>query len=152
MHFLEIMIRDCEWLGKNFAHNLDFVPDDKLNWKPAPTAKSALEITAEVLGVFSYTRAQFETAHGEVQGDFSVPTTRAEAKAKILSTTQSYADFLLGFTPEDLEGDLVTPVGPFSKIRAALLPVRDLNHNHGQLAYLQSIWGDTEPHFFEFGS
>jgi hypothetical protein len=37
-------------------------------------------------------------------------------------------------------------------MRAALLPVRDLNHNHGQLAYLQSIWGDTEPHFFEFGS
>src|SRR5579863_7965532 len=33
-----------------FLHDLSFVPADKLNWSPTPTAKSALQIAAHCAG------------------------------------------------------------------------------------------------------
>ena len=35
---------------RSLAHNLEFVPADRLEWKPEPSAKSALEIAGEVAG------------------------------------------------------------------------------------------------------
>ena len=44
MHPFEMTIGQLEFMSANLAHNLDFIPDDKLNWKPAPEANSVLEI------------------------------------------------------------------------------------------------------------
>ena len=37
---LELAAGQITWAHKNINNNLDFVPDDKLNWKPAPSSKS----------------------------------------------------------------------------------------------------------------
>ena len=50
MNPMEGMARQMNWVGRNTAHNLGFIPADKLNWKPAPTANSALEIIGHVVG------------------------------------------------------------------------------------------------------
>jgi hypothetical protein len=36
--------------ARSLIHNLEFIPADRLDWKPEPGAKSALEITGEVVG------------------------------------------------------------------------------------------------------
>ncbi len=41
---LEQVAAQLDWAHKNINNNLDFMPEDKLNWKPAPEAKSVLEI------------------------------------------------------------------------------------------------------------
>lgn len=148
MHPFQLISESCAWFGRNFAYNLDFIPDDKLNWKPSETAKSALEITTEVLGVFNYVLSLFE-ADSATAPDYAQVTTRDEAKAKIISTTKGYAAFLLTLKPEDLEGAFQTDLGPFPKNRLAIMPVQELNHHHGQITYLQTIWGDTDSHFHE---
>jgi uncharacterized damage-inducible protein DinB len=152
MHFLQISIVNCDWFGRNIAHNLDFIPDDKLNWKPSPTAKSALEIMGEVIGVFDFVLSRFERPEEEWKGSYEVPLTRDEAKKKVLAITQRYIAFMQSLTPEDLEGEVQMRFGPFPKSRLVHLPVQDMTHHHGQIAYLQTIWGDETSHFFEFGS
>ena len=52
MVVMEVLARQVIWACENIACNLKFIPADKLEWKPAPGAKSALEIVnhaAEVL-------------------------------------------------------------------------------------------------------
>jgi hypothetical protein len=148
MHSLDLITENCLWFGKNFAYNLDFTPDDKLNWKPSETAKSTLEITTEVLGVFGFVRGLFNPDFQQAE-DYATVKTGDEAKEKIKATTRAYAEFLRSLTPADLEGTYDTPFGPFPKMRLALLPVQELSHHHGQITYLQTIWGDKDSHLHE---
>ncbi|RYZ81744.1 MAG: DinB family protein [Proteobacteria bacterium] len=148
MNPLDLTIENCLWFGKNFAYNLDFVPEDKLHWKPVETSKSAAEITTEVLGVFGFVRGLFNPTDAQPEGYANIKT-RDEAKAKLLETTRSYAEFLRGLKPEDLEGTYDTPFGPFPKKRLAILPVQEISHHHGQITYLQTMWGDKDSHLHE---
>ncbi len=34
----------ARWAARDFVHNLEHLPADKLDWKPTPEAKSALQI------------------------------------------------------------------------------------------------------------
>src|SRR6478672_3461888 len=36
--------------ARSLAHNLTFIPAERLDWKPEPGSKSALEIAQEVVG------------------------------------------------------------------------------------------------------
>ena len=49
-HPLEGLAGQIVFFSRNLAHNLDFIPDDKLDWKPAPTANSAMEVVRHLLG------------------------------------------------------------------------------------------------------
>ena len=42
MHPLDGLAGQTTFFSRNIGHNLDFIPDDKLDWKPAPSALSAL--------------------------------------------------------------------------------------------------------------
>src|SRR5438874_12362465 len=53
MHPMEGVAQLAEWAGPDLAYNLDFVPEDRLNWKPAPESKSALECAAEAANFMS---------------------------------------------------------------------------------------------------
>jgi hypothetical protein len=47
MHPMERLAQLLEWAGPDLAHNLDFIPEDRLDWKPTPDSKSARECAAE---------------------------------------------------------------------------------------------------------
>src|SRR5690606_5610477 len=138
-----------DWATKNMAYNLDFIPDDKLNWKPAPTALSALEIVGHLLGVIEYFRSALENpaAAGPPSGDGSTPASRDEAKMKLVAAGEEYSHWLLSLPEERLAEVVQLPFGKFPLGFAAEIPVSDALHHHGQIAYIQSLLGDTEPHF-----
>src|ERR1017187_5219525 len=46
MHPMEMTAGQVEWVGRSFADNLDYIPEDKFDWNPEPAAKSAREIVA----------------------------------------------------------------------------------------------------------
>lgn len=146
MTAMEQLAELVEWAGKNTAYNLDFIPDDKLDWKPAPEANSALEIVNHVMHPLTAMRAALEG--GEFKSDFTPASTRDEAKRILQDAANAYGATLRSVSPENLQGTIQHPTrGAIPMQLAATMPVRDLLHHHGQIAYLQTLLGDAHSHF-----
>lgn len=146
MSDMQQLAAQLNWAAQNLAYNLDFIPDDKLNWKPAPTALSALEIVEHLLGVYGH----FGKTIGEApdhSAEAQTPASREEAQKKLIAAAQEYSQKLLALTPEEAARDVEFPFGKFNLGFAATMPVTDTIHHHGQIAYIQSLLGDTESHF-----
>jgi uncharacterized damage-inducible protein DinB len=146
MEDLKTAARLLRWLMENLVHNLTFIPEDRLHWKPEPGAKSALEIAGEVIGG---QRMMLPVFHG---GDWSPqphpqPKTLEEARSLLLETAAEYAAALE--SAERAQMDRIVPVFTFPvwAPRAVLLPVVDAIHHHGQVTYIQTLLGDGESHF-----
>jgi DinB superfamily len=143
---MEVLAYQAEWATKDTAHNLDFIPADRLAWKPAPTAKSALEVANE-MGRFA--RAMIPLLEG---GSFGIPnippaTTLAAAKELLLSTGRDYAQALRAVKTEDLSRPVDLGFGTFPLAQAAGMAVIEFVHHRGQIVYIQTLLGDTQDHF-----
>jgi hypothetical protein len=152
MHPLDSLVGLANFAAKNTAYNLKFIPSDKLNWKPAPTANSALEIVTHVTGAM--TSMLPALAGGEwTPPQVTPPTTLDEAQELLTTTAEKYAAALVQIPPQEL-GKNVTVFGGLTAplARAASMPVVDLIHHHGQIAYIQTLLGDVDMHFYESGS
>ncbi len=146
METLEAMAGMLQWAGKNCAYNLDFIPDDKLSWKPAPEANSALEIVQHV-GV-ALTMLRRGIAGEESRPDeVALPASREEAKAQLVGWANACADTMRALKPEDFSRTVNLNGREFPMQRAVGIPLIDLVHHHGQIAYIQTLLGDTESHF-----
>ena len=150
MHPLEMLAQQVEWTGDNFAYNLGFIPDDKLDWKPAPTALSALEIAnhaAEaLLQMSSVLRG------GKYETDFAATTTRQSAQNALRESAAQFAQTMREMKPEEFEQIVVLPWGEYPKIAAASMDAVEIVHHHGQIAYIQTLLGDTTSHFEMLGT
>lgn len=146
---LQLLSDTVKWAGKNLSYNLGKIPDDKLDWKPAPDAKSALEIAAEVVGVLQNFTALLKK---QQSGDRPVFQSRQEAQTAVETASADYALLLLSLGDNDLIGEMDLGFTKMPKARAITLPVVDTFHHHGQIAYLQTLLGDTESHFYEMGN
>jgi len=133
------------WAAQNTAHNLTFIPEDRLDWKPEPGAKSALEIVGEVTAAMQMMLPVF-TGGVWAPRPFPRPNGLQHAQEMVREEAERYAAALEAAGPE-LER--VTPVAGQEvwAARAVLFPVIDMIHHHGQIAYIQSLLGDVEPHF-----
>lgn len=154
MNPLEMIIGVARWTAANFAYNLDHVPDDKLHWKPSETAASVATITVHVTEAIANLQ-RVMTGQEYIPGDYealSQGKTREELKQGLLDAANSYADLLETFGPADLEGEIQFPWGAVPRARAVTFPTVELVHHHGQIAYLQTLWGDTTSHFLELGN
>jgi hypothetical protein len=132
-------------MGRNFAFNLGYLPADKLDWKPAPTAKSALEIVNHT--AYFLTGMASAVAGGWVEPKYEPAGDLQSAQALITESANRYAAALEGVRPEDLQRKVDLPFGSFPLAQAASMAMVDLLHHHGQLAYIQTLLGDTEDHF-----
>jgi hypothetical protein len=146
MNPLEALAMQAEWVARNLAYNLDFIPADKLAWKPAPTAKSALDVVNHNARAFKGMQPVL-SGGSFAPPDFPPATTLAAAKELIISAATEYAAALRKVNPEDLGKTIQLPFGTFTLGRVATLPVFDVMHHHGQIAYIQTLLGDTEDHF-----
>lgn len=147
MHPLQSFAETCRWAGNDLAYNLDFIASDRLDWRPAPTAKSAIEIVNHViLGIGS----MLPLLRGKEWAMPEIPhvTTRQEAQERLREAAAEYADAMLKVPAQDLSRD-VTIWGNYHTWlgRAATMTVVDLIHHRGQVAYIQCLLGDVEDHF-----
>ena len=146
MNPMDAMAGLLEWAGKNIAYNLDYIPDDKLNWKPEPGAKSALEIIQHTAGAMMSLQPLL-TGGGFVPNEPPLPADREAAKQLIVAASGAYAEGMRHVNPELLGGSVDFPWGPMPFPQAASLAVLDSVHHHGQIAYIQTLLGDNEDHF-----
>lgn len=145
MHPLEGVARLSEWAGPDLAYNLDFIPEDRLDWKPAPDCKSALECAAEAAG---FMKSMIPVLAGaEWKPSEHRPQSKAEIQEMLRTVSKEYADALRAIPPEKL-GEMVSmPFGELPLGQLAGFPVVDAIHHRGQLCYLQTMLGDKENHF-----
>lgn len=139
-----------------FLRNLSHVPEDKLNWSPCSTAKSAVQIAAHVAGYSGGFASVIRT------GKF--PATAEEFLAPINATIadidtvqkaeavlrQGIADTLAALDavdPEHIEGSVETPIGTTPFVFFMTIPSVHLVLHTGQIDYLQTCWGDQEVYF-----
>jgi uncharacterized damage-inducible protein DinB len=141
---LETLAGQMDWAGRNIIYNLNFVPEDKLDWKPQPTANSVLEIVNHSVSVISRITARLQG--GNPPAHFEPATTRAEAKAAIGQCTRDYIAVLHELTPDDLNRKVQMPWGEVPLANAAMVAVVDTINHHGQITYIQTLLGDTESH------
>ena len=138
-------VRQMNWAAQNIALNLDFVPDDKLRWQPAATAPSALEIIDHLLGVLH--RMTPLVGGFETEGQAPQPVkNRDDARARLIEAAAKYSAMLLALTPEQLDETIELRGNPMPRCALALMPVNDMVHHHGQIAYIQMLLGDSETH------
>jgi len=145
MHPMEGVARLAEWAGPDLAYNLDFIPEDRLNWKPAPESKSALECAAEaaflmksmipVLAGAAWTRSEH------------APPSKAEVQETLRTAAKDYAAGLRAIPVERLGEVVSMPFGDMPLGQLAGFAVVDVIHHRGQVCYLQTLLGDTDNHF-----
>ena len=137
--------------------SLSFVPDDKLTWKPSPTAKSALEIATHI-GVVNMAMADliknrkstFATVPElfEWMGAEEKKYTSRDAVISLLDAGAAKITATLNaLTVKDLEeGVVVAPFGERPLRRFIFIPEGHTSDHASQIDFLQTIWGDVEFH------
>jgi len=146
MHPLDGLARMTEFAGNNLAYNLEFIPADKLGWKPAPSAKSALEIIQHATSALTFMRPVL-TGGEYTRSEIPAPTDCRSAQDLIRSATRDYAAALRQVDPSRLGEAVELPFGSFPLAQCAGLATFDVMHHHGQVAYIQTLPGDQENHF-----
>src|SRR5438105_766134 len=146
MSNLEPAARVVRWGVESMAFNLGHIPADKLNWKPNPACKSALEVTGEVVGVLRGMQGVVEGGGFVGGGQYTAPASLEEAQRQLAEVGEAFAAALESAGPE-LDRAIETPFGTMWGSRMVLWGMIDLVHHHGQISYLQSLLGDPEMHF-----
>jgi hypothetical protein len=139
-----------------FLRNLGHVPPEKLNWSPAPSARSALQIAAHVAGYSggfaSVLRAgAFPATADEFLGPIQARTDSIETVQQAEEMLrQGIADTLAALDrvhPDQIDSTLETPIGPTPFRFFMTIPAVHLILHTGQIDYLQTCWGDLEVYF-----
>ena len=146
------LARQTRWVARNFAFNLDFVPADKWDWKPAPTANSAQEITGHITqtlhrAALIMAGATWDEAEAQMPSAFIASL--ESAKSALQNAAEAFAAQLETLSPAMGAQMLNTPYGEFTIAQFADVDFFDLVHHHGQIAYIQTLLGDTESHFVD---
>lgn len=128
------------------------VPDDKLNWQPSPTSKSALRIAAHAAVSLKFLsgvvrgEAHFPASMAEAEaagGDAEAAITSREALAAALADSTADAVAAIGaLSPEQLQEDVVTPFMTAPLAFFVNLLGRHTDNHAAQIDYLQTVWGD----------
>lgn len=134
-----------EETSKVLVFNLDFIPEDKMGWKPAPEAKSALEIVNH-LAEFLDSLSRRMNPQAPVPAPFVHATSRNEAKQVLAGAADRYAQAVRGASPE-LLGEKFRDDMPLTLGWMVTASTIDAIHHAGQIAYIQTLLGDNELHF-----
>jgi hypothetical protein len=140
---------------------LNTTPDDRINWSPAPSARTPIEIAAHAAeGV--------KNIHGTLDGrTFAVPTpeeadrgfraweAQFKTREKVLDllerNSEAFVGWLDGLTPERLETMVTMPFGmgqvPLSM--AITFVARHTQYHVAQMDYVQTLYGDRDWHMGE---
>lgn len=142
-----------------FLTVFSFVPDDKLNWTPSPTAKSALRIaahTAVTAGNFAKMIRARKLPMGdeipELVARTAAATEALKSRAEIEEVFRKNTDEVLAaldtLTSEDVTSSLDSSQGWSMPMTFLMdLPGMHASTHTGQIDYLQTCWGDQDVHF-----
>ena len=129
-------------------------PDDRLNWSPAPTARSIVQIVAHCAYAMGGMKDLLQGIPDEVKTAAEADTkfwdkeqsctTREHARELLKSYTDDYIAYLDSLSLEDLAEMVALPFGYGMAPRSVVLtfaPTHTMGHV-SQINYIQTIYGD----------
>lgn len=143
---------------EHFLKVFSFVPDQKLNWTPTPTAKSAIRIAAHTaLYAERFARMiqdrklaavdNLEEWLAQRNAEEAAVTSRMEIEGFFRRGTEEVIAALDSLTPEDIEISLDSGQGWSMPMTFLMnLPGFHATLHAGQIDYLQTCWDDQEVH------
>lgn len=137
-----------------FLRNFSKVPDDKLNWTPTPTSKSALRVAAHTALYAGRFAVMIRERHlpkvdnlnqwlAEREAEELAIQSRAEVERVFRQGTAEVLAALDGLAAEDVERVLDSGQGwtmPMTQLMG--LPGWHATLHTGQIDYLQTCWDD----------
>ena len=133
---------------ERLLYGFDQVPDDRLTWSPGGEAKSPLQLaakTAAFLDFFAYF-VQHRSMPGGERPPLPELGSREEAKAHLNAAFDRLTTALQALTEEDLQQMVPVPWGGTAPLAAVVGWVPSaIAYHQGQLNYLQTAYGDTNP-------
>ena len=81
------------------------------------------------------------------EAEIANPQTREDAQKALKESAAAYAAMLRGIDPSTLQEMIEVRFATLPKAIVAGMAVADTIHHHGQIAYIQTLLGDTESHF-----
>lgn len=157
---MEDLIASCKQSAvggmEMFLRNFSYVPDDKLNWTPAPTAKSPIRVAAHTALYAGRFARMMREGRLPVVGKLAewlaerdaeeiAITSRAEIETVFRQGTDEVLAALDSLTPEAIASSLDSGMGwsmPMTQLMK--LPGWHATLHTGQIDYLQTCWGDQE--------
>lgn len=144
----------CDYLLKTFS----FVPDDKLNWSPSESARSALQLVAHcalankafasiIRGEDIPVPADMSDFRGIMRSMEAEITDRNAAADLVKTSTATFIEAVGEVTEETFTSSPNSPFGPMPMPFWMTLAGMHMKAHACQLDYLQTIWGDVEDHF-----
>ena len=140
---IDVIASQLDWAHKNILNNIDFIPEDKFDWKPAPTAKSPLEIVKHMTETLNMMTAG---VFGEPKKELPEVTNRAQSKQLISEMIETYVTKMRALSDAQMQGTAHLEIGDFPMSAAVGLPVVECINHHGQFTYIETLLGDDESH------
>lgn len=142
-----------------FRFNMDFVPDDKLDFKPVPTAKSPKEIYLHtafsnfgLAGMISHGKVGsadfFQDMEVKQQAFMDGIKSRAEMDAAWDDSVKTLEQAFDSVTDEEMDKVVANDMGMTLTTRDWLeSPASHIGVHRGQIDYIQTLWDDQEFHW-----
>ena len=131
-------------------------PDDKINWSPSATARTATEEVAHcgmsIAGMQGWLAGQpFPFESMAALDEFCRTeekkfTTREQVNNLMAENAAKFQEFLDGLSQEQLGSMFDTQMGSFPMMAAITFPADHLRAHAAQIDYIQTIYGDREMH------
>ena len=158
---LDQIIADCQNNAREATARLlkvfSFVPDGKLAWSPAPTARTSLALMAHcamgnkafasiIRGETMSPMPTAEQMHASMKQFEVTVRDRATAARLLQASCDEVVAALASLTPQRYATTPSSPFGPMPMSFWAALPAMHMNGHATQMDYLQTIWGDMVDH------
>ncbi len=145
MDLREIEIKRIEKISELFLKAARAVPKDKQDWKPMPTGNSAQDIVTH-LAMANHFFA------GLLRGSAPKETKKANSYEEALKLFEDSKADLIGairsVDPAQFAEKRTMPWGEERTLKDLITsPMPHMAYHWGQIAYLQTLWGDTEDRF-----
>lgn len=156
----ELIAMLCE-AGKNeLERTFAAVPDDKISWKPAEGARSALDAFGQAAQGLSFGATMIEMRSQGFEGvdvrammgqmaQERAAWSRQEAMTHMELNYSKFKAALEPLTDDELNAPLTMPMGGGTTAPISfwiMTTYRNLVARFAQINYIQTLYGDTQPH------
>jgi len=141
---------------ERMARALATTPDDRINWSPASSARTPIQLVAHsamaVSGIqgmlvgkpFPFANiAEADTNFRVAEKEF---TSREQVLGLLEQNSAEYLTWLDTLTSEQLVSTLQTSFGSFPMAAAITFPADHLRNHAAQIDYIQTLYGDRDWH------
>ncbi len=124
------------------------VPDERLNWSPAPGAKTPMQILSHCVHANQEVTRVLTGDITEAVRDFTfLIDSRDDALRQLDESVDAFQSALDAMTPELFESVAMSPDGPSPVSEWMHFLGWHLAEHAGQIDYLQTCWDDQESHY-----